>query len=87
MRDAELAGNDDCSKGERAAHVDGAVVGGHGKGALLGEELRDEGRSRMGFCVDWAAAKPMRSASSSLKLVTCTRAHPQITRAPGMSGC
>ena len=42
MRDAQLAGNDDSRKRERAAHVDGAVVGGHGKGALLGEELGDE---------------------------------------------
>ena len=34
---------------------------------------------QMGFCVDCAAAKPMRSASSSLKLVTCTRPHCQVS--------
>ena len=45
VRDAQLAGDDDSRKGERAAHVDGAVVGGHGEGALLGEELRDEGEA------------------------------------------
>lgn len=45
VRDAELAGNDDCGEGERAAHVDGAVVGGHGEGALLGEELGNEGEA------------------------------------------
>ena len=40
LRDAELAGNNDCGEGESAAHVDGAVVRRHGKGALPGEELR-----------------------------------------------
>lgn len=45
MSDAQLAGDDDGCKGERAPHVNGAVVGGHGKGALLGEELWDEGEA------------------------------------------
>ena len=39
LRDAELAGNDDCGEGERATHIDGAVVRRHGKGALPGEVL------------------------------------------------
>ena len=40
--DAKLAGDDDGGERERAAHVDGGVVGGHGGGALAREELRDE---------------------------------------------
>lgn len=42
MGDAELASDDDGGKGERAAHVDGAVVGGHRGGALAREQLRDQ---------------------------------------------
>ena len=42
MLHAQLASNDDCSKGQGAAHVDGTVVEGHGCGLALGEELRDE---------------------------------------------
>ncbi len=42
LRDAKLAGNNNCGKRESAAHVDGAVICRHGKGALPGKELRDE---------------------------------------------
>lgn len=38
---------------------------------------------QMGFWVDCAAAKPMRSASSSLKLVTCTGALFKRNAEPG----
>ena len=42
MLDAQLARHYDSSKGEGSAHVDGAVVEGHGRGLALGEELGDE---------------------------------------------
>lgn len=41
---------------------------------------------QMGFWVDYAAAKPMRSASSSRKLVTCTRS-PHETAVRKASHC
>lgn len=45
MFDAQLARHDDGGKGESAAHVDGAVVEGHGCGLALGEELGDEAKA------------------------------------------
>lgn len=42
MFDAQLGSHNDGSKGEGTAHVDGAVVEGHGRGLALGEQLGDE---------------------------------------------
>lgn len=42
MFNAQLASHNDSSKGQSPAHVDGAVVEGHGRGLALGEELGDE---------------------------------------------
>ena len=40
--DAKLTSHNDGSKGQRPAHVDGAVVEGHGSGLALGKQLGNE---------------------------------------------
>lgn len=50
MFDAQLASHNDSSKGEGTAHVDGAVVEGHGSGLALGEQLRYEAEAHGILC-------------------------------------
>ena len=50
MFDAQLTRHNDSGKGEGSAHVDGAVVEGHGCGPALGEQLRDEAEADRVLC-------------------------------------
>lgn len=90
MLDAQLGGDNDGSKGEGTAHVDGAVVEGHGGGPALGEQLRNEAEadrvlSRLSCCKTYSGGQELPKAIH-LQQQGCSPAYVRV-HAPNQGCC